>query len=260
MAGFGAAAEAAPIPINLLFLGDSNTAANRGYYIAPLLSTLSSHGYSTNSIANEGHSGYIIDGSQPGAPRFGLRENIGLGHVPNFLDHPNVNAANTFILLMIGTNDVDTGYQLDTAQLQARMTGLLTAIQTEAPLAHTIVATIPPILGMEAAVEKFNADIVPVVTGRNLSLVDIYSAFQPDPLPYMADRLHPNQAGGNLMASVWFKGIQAVPEPSSAVLAILGGCLGIFIRVGRVMAACSRQRSKARSHRSGQDINGRPAR
>jgi hypothetical protein len=201
-------------------MGDSNTADSRGFYVGPLFSMLSNNGYSPYIIANEGHVAYIIDGSKPGAPHIGLREFIGAGRNPNFLDHPNVNAPNTFILLMIGTNDVDLGYELGTAQVQARMSGLLSAIHTEAPLAHTIVATLPPIIGKEAAVQKFNADIAPVAAGPHVSLVDMYKVFQPDPTPYMADRLHPNQAGGNLMAPVWFAGIRAVPEPSSAALAM----------------------------------------
>lgn len=59
----GLASAASASTINLLPLGDSITA--QGYYIAPLENLLSGAGYTPNLLANEGHSGYIIDGSLP---------------------------------------------------------------------------------------------------------------------------------------------------------------------------------------------------
>jgi hypothetical protein len=230
-------ASAAPI-VNLLPLGDSITA--QALYYAPLETLLTSAGYSPNIIANEGHSGYIINGALPGAPRPGLAENIGIGNPNDFLNHPNVNAANTFILLMIGTNDVDTGFDLATGQVQSRMTGLINEIRTEAPLAHLIVAEIVPNLGAgkDPAVQQFNTDIAGVANGPNVTLVDMYSAFesypgfQANPSLLMGDNLHPNQTGGNVMAGVWFAGIEAVeavPEPSSIVALCGLGLAGLFL-------------------------------
>ena len=160
----------------------------------------------------------------------------------DFLNHPNVNSSNTYILLMIGSNDVNLGFQLGTSQVQSRMSGLISAIRAEAPLAHLIVAKITPNLGSAAkdlAVQKFNSDIAGIVTGTNVSLVDMYTAFQPNPAQYMGDFIHPNQAGGNRMADVWIQGIQAVPEPTGAVLAILVllGLVGIVRRPRRLWNA-----------------------
>lgn len=224
-----------PVPINLLPLGDSITA--QGLYFSPLEAQLSANGYSPTIIANEGHSGYIINGALPGAPRQGLAENIGIGRNPDFLNHPNVNAANTYILLMIGTNDVDTGFDLSTGQVQTRMSGLISEIRTEAPLAHLIVAEIVPNLGAgkDPAVQQFNADIAGVATGPNVSLVNMYSAFesypgfQSNPSLLMGDSLHPNQAGGDVMAGVWYDGITAVPEPASLSMIAIGGA-GLLAR------------------------------
>jgi lysophospholipase L1-like esterase len=217
-------------PINLLPLGDSIT--EMGFYVGPLQAALTNSGYSPTVLANEGHSGYVINGGLAGAPGPGLREHIGPGTSPNFLNHPNVNSSNTFILLMIGTNDVNLVFQLGTSQVQSRMSGLISAIRADAPLAHLVVAKITPNLESAAkdlAVQKFNSDIVGIVTGANVSLVDMYTAFQPNPAQYMEDFLHPNQAGGNRMAEVWIQGIQAIPEPAGAVAAILGllGLAGI---------------------------------
>ena len=113
-------------PINLLPMGDSITA--QAYYFNPLTTLLSNSGYTPTILANEGHSGYIIDGSYPGAPRPGLEENIN-----SFMNHAGVNANNSYILLMIGTNDVDTGYNLqstDVPNVQTRLGGLINSITT----------------------------------------------------------------------------------------------------------------------------------
>src|SRR3954452_21926379 len=128
--------------INLLPLGDSIT--EMGFYISPLQTALTNNGYTLNLIANEGHSGYVINGGIRGAPAPGLREHIGIGVQIDFLNHRNVNSSDTFILLMIGTNDVDLAFQLGTSQAQSRMGALVSAIRAEAPLAHVLVAKITP--------------------------------------------------------------------------------------------------------------------
>ena len=66
---------------------------------------------------------------------------------------------------MIGTNDVDTGFDLastDVPNVQTRLGGLISSIEGNAPLAHLIVAQITPNLGStdkDAAVQQFNADV-----------------------------------------------------------------------------------------------------
>ena len=156
------------------------------------------------------------------------------------MNHAGVNANNSYILLMIGTNDVDTGFELGDANVQYRLGQLITSITAIAPQAHLIVAEITPNLGSiakDTAVKQFNTDVAACVAtadaaNEKVSLVDMYDAFSPSlyqpytttPNPYMNDTLHPNQAGGNVMARVWFNGIQAtqVPEPSTLVLLGLG--------------------------------------
>ena len=75
--------------------------------------------------------------------------------------------------------------------------------------------------------QQFDVDVgAAVATARatwsNASLVNmyppfnatLYSPYTGTPSPYMADILHPNQAGGNLMAPVWYNGILAIgPVP-----------------------------------------------
>ena len=91
---------------------------------------------------------------------------------------------------------------------------------------------------VDALVRQFNQDIVPVVEyfSPNASLVDMYTPFMPDPLPYMqgVQNVHPNQAGGDLMATVWYNGITAAPEPGTMVLlGIAAASLLAYVRQKR---------------------------
>ena len=228
--------------INFLPLGDSITAG--GLYIAPLESLLTKGGYTYTEIGNQGHGGYIIDNNYT---INGVTHNDtareGYALVPiisSCLNYSNINSSNTYILLMIGTNDVYDSFDLTDYDVQWRMGLLITDIKNIAPKAHLIVAQIIPdceSVAINTNVLPFNADIAAsVATARatwpNVSLVNMYAPFNPTlyypytstQSPYMADVLHPNQAGGNLMAPVWYNGIVvAVPEPSSMVLLAAGG-------------------------------------
>ena len=209
--------------INLLPLGDSIT--EQGYYIAPLVAQLTNNGYNPTVIANEGHGGFAIAQLDSG--------------IATYLNHPNVNAANTYILLMIGINDmVGNDYPPGAPD---RLRTLISDIRWEAPLAQLIVAQLTPPnwdANVDALVRQFNQDIVPVVEyfSPNASLVDMYTPFMPDPLPYMqgVHNVHPNQAGGDLMATVWYNGITAVPEPGTMVLlGIAAASLLAYVRQKR---------------------------
>jgi lysophospholipase L1-like esterase len=209
----------------LLPIGDSITYEAK--YVAPLQAKLREKGYDAPVIANEGTRSITIGGLD--------------GNINTRLDHPNVNDGNTYILLMVGINDLARNE--DVLNAPSRLGHLITNIRTIAPLANLIVAQISPdsessLPGIDAMVRQYNQDIVPVIQGcpgygTKLRMVDMYSPFisdpqyQSNPLSYFPDGVHPNQAGGDVMAGVWYRGITVVPEPNG--LAILGSAAPIAL-------------------------------
>jgi lysophospholipase L1-like esterase len=251
--GFNAASfhyTSSPLPtmLKIMPLGDSITdgvgGTNAGYR-GPLYSLLSAKGMATQFVGSatntpgvlpamqqlhEGHSGYTITGGG----RAGIMDNIKTWLGPQGAD-PDV------ILLMIGTNDVTTyATSLSTIpQATANLDALISKISNKStglkPNAKLILAEITPIenASQDALAKAYNASIVSLVAahqslGENVSLVDMHSALN-NPAD-MNDNLHPNSSGYNKMAQVWFNGIIAVvPEPSSIVLLIAFGLLGLCI-------------------------------
>jgi hypothetical protein len=117
------------------------------------------------------------------------------------------------ITLMIGTNDINGNIDVNNAP--NRLNQLLDEIYKNAPDVLVILAQIVPSQtdGLNARISTYNAafpDIVAgqVAKGRNLILIDMYSAFTRDANyknSLLGDNLHPNQAGYARMAEVWFE-------------------------------------------------------
>lgn len=241
---------------NVMPLGDSITLGvgdpTGGGYRDPLYTQLTNAGHtfqfvgtlsssptelltSTGQQNHEGHSGYVIEAGTSG--REGIRDNI-----TTYLGATDPD----LILLMIGTNDVSIGYQLDTAT--ERLGDLLTDIATLEPDAHTIVANLVPFRtsrGRADPTDAYNAAVPGVVAahqgmGHNVSFLDMHSFLGNDDL---VDVLHPNATGYDKMATAWSSGIDAilVPEPSAAALSALGW-LGL-IRWRRRKRSCRHLRS-----------------
>jgi lysophospholipase L1-like esterase len=117
------------------------------------------------------------------------------------------------ILLHIGTNDVLQNYNLPGAP--GRLSALVDRITATAPNADVFVATIVP-LGWSsgnAAVRSFNSTIPGMVqskvrSGKRVHLVNLYSAV---PTSDLYDGVHPNAAGHDKMAAVWYAALRSVP-------------------------------------------------
>jgi lysophospholipase L1-like esterase len=153
---------------------------------------------------HEGHSGYTIDHGGP-ANRSGLSTDIDLVNVIKS-QKPNI------VTLMIGTNDVDTNFDLPNAP--TRLGKLMDMILDADPKLLLVVAQMVP-TGNDAQnvkVRAYNAAIPGLVmtrasAGRHVISVDMYAAFTANAAyktALMSDDLHPKDAGYAVMATTWY--------------------------------------------------------
>jgi lysophospholipase L1-like esterase len=164
--------------------------------------------------AHQGHQGFVIDEG-------GFSATASLSLV---LDGALPVLEPQIILLMIGTNDVNGNNNL--AQAPERLSRLLDKIVTSEPNALLVVAQLTPTRDpvLNARIEAYNAAIVPEIgrraaSGQHVALVDLFTPFVETPDYENAlffDRLHPNDAGYALMASVWYEAIEALLPNSGA--------------------------------------------
>jgi lysophospholipase L1-like esterase len=149
---------------------------------------------------HEGHGGYTIEGNN------GIAQFVSTS-IPSY--KPNI------ITLMIGTNDINGNVNVSDAP--NRLGKLLDSIFMRDPNILVIVAQIVPSRtdGTNNAIKTYNAAIPNLVStrvsnGQHVVLVDMYGGFTGDAnykQSLLADNLHPNQAGYNLMADIWFKAL-----------------------------------------------------
>ncbi|WP_437902066.1 SGNH/GDSL hydrolase family protein [Sorangium sp. So ce327] len=149
---------------------------------------------------HEGHGGWTIEGNN------GIAKLVGTS-IPNY--KPNI------ITLMIGTNDINGNINL--ADAPNRLGKLLDSIFMRDPNILVVLAQIVPTRtdGTNNAVKAYNAAMPDLVStrvskGQHIVLVDMYTAFTNDTnykQSLFADNLHPNQAGYNRMAEVWFQAL-----------------------------------------------------
>lgn len=149
---------------------------------------------------HEGHGGWTIEGNN------GIAKLVGTS-IPNYKPH--------IITLMIGTNDINGN--INVADAPNRLGRLLDSIFMQDPNILVVLAQIVPTRtdGTNNAVKAYNAAMPDLVAtrvskGQHIVLVDMYTAFTNDPnykQSLLGDNLHPNQAGYNRMAEVWFEAL-----------------------------------------------------
>jgi lysophospholipase L1-like esterase len=150
--------------------------------------------------AHEGHSGWTIDAV--GSIMTGLQV-IAKDRVSTY--HPDV------VLLMVGTNDVQSNVDLPNAP--ARLSILLDTIVEARTDVAIVVSTIPPTTDdtQNMNVDAFNAALPGVVARQqsllhHVALVDGHAMFSADAgykTDYLADKLHPTDAGYAVIAEAW---------------------------------------------------------
>ena len=198
----------ANINLRILPLGDSITAGYQSTtangYRGPLASALASQVGTVDFVGsqidgsmpdpdNEGHFGYEID-------RLASLTNIALyNYKPNL------------VLLDAGINDLGNGN--DVTNAPARLASLLDQVLASEPDATVLVAQliVNATPNVESEVGAFNNQLATLVQARasaakHVYLVDMSAVTVND----LADGLHPNDAGYQLMANAWDAGIQQV--------------------------------------------------
>jgi lysophospholipase L1-like esterase len=154
---------------------------------------------------HEGHSGYVIQAGTSGRSGIYDFRNEWLG--------PTGSQADVF-LIVIGTNDVDLDYKLDSAgqRLDALIDAILDPTTGLQPNAKIILAQLPPIndAAEDLRCVSYNKTIVATVDahakkGQAVTTVDLHSAITTSEL---ADKLHPNDVGYAKVAKVFFDAIQ----------------------------------------------------
>ncbi len=156
------------------------------------------------STKHEGHSGYTIEYS---GERQGISELVVASLEKN---RPHI------ITLMIGTNDVSIAFDLFNAPV--RLGRLIDKITQTAPNSLLVLAKIVPSQddNVNARIQAYNSAMTRLVNdrvaeGKHIALVDMYEAFVSRSPQYktqfLADTLHPNDAGYSVMAGVWYEAI-----------------------------------------------------
>jgi lysophospholipase L1-like esterase len=233
---------------NIWPLGDSITYGQgaAGGYRETLCTNLTARGYSFNLVGtltsnpstllsatgqthHDGHSGYSITNATDisGTSRSGLYEGVVSWH--GSINTPNV------ILLLIGINDLNIGYKVDTAP--ARLDLLVTRLFGYFPNTRLLIASLPDAdqnnpyrhsatNDLAAAVSNYNAGIVSLVAshramGQKIAFVDLHAGLT---LADLGDGLHPSAAGYVKMGNIWADAVVADPPKfTSPAISVSGG-------------------------------------
>jgi len=236
---------------NIWPLGDSITEGVSGYgirlpggYREPLYTNLVDRGYgfkfvgsrdfnsstllaSENQDNHDGWSGFTIADIEG---RSGLYENVNAWHAS--IPEPDV------ILLMIGINDLNHGFDIATAP--DRLDLLITRLFTLSPNVRLLISSLldaeqdNPYRGdgthdIIASVQDYNAAMVSLVAahralGQNIAFVDMHAGLT---LADLDDGLHPNPAGHVKMGKLWADAIESPPGFTTNTIGVADGMVAL---------------------------------
>ena len=252
---------------NLWPLGDSITygQGSAGGYRETLYTNLTARGYSINLVGtltsnpttllsvtgqthHDGHSGYSITNATDisGTPRSGIYEGVVSWH--GSINPPNV------ILLLIGINDLNIDYKIDTAP--ERLDLLVTRLFGYFPNTRLLIASLPDAEqnnpyrhgatnDLAVAVSNYNAGIVSVVAnhramGQKVAFVDIHAGLT---LADLGEGLHPSAAGYVKMGNIWADAVVADPPKFTSPAISVSGGLVTLMATGAMYTSYSLQAS-----------------
>lgn len=236
-------------PIVILPLGDSITlgASHPGGYRAPLLTLLTNAGYQIQFVgsdtnnptaaltavgnkSHEGHGSYTTSNllANLDAVAAGPSANNG-GFWLTGISGTRAPVYPDVILLMAGVNDLGVN-QLSATHGLAGLDALINKLAALRPAAQIIVSTLTPYIGTvypnrEAHQQEFNAALPALVAahqaaGQRVTLCDVRTRVNLANAATLlcSDGVHPNQAGYNEIALVWFDAIRQLPASTPPVV------------------------------------------
>jgi lysophospholipase L1-like esterase len=131
-----------------------------------------------------------------------------ISQVDELIPDPALGPAPHIVLVHLGTNDVN---QNQVSGASDRLGSLIDQIIAELPDTLIVVAKIIPEPSKASGIDTLNAAIPGVVqaragSGKHVILVDQFTGF---PSSELGDGVHPNQAGYERMAGVWYEAIKS---------------------------------------------------
>lgn len=223
-------------PVRILPLGDSITLGfgltDTGGFRAPLFELLEDNLFEVDfvgSAAPSSQTEFIDDWHHEGHSGWTLAD---LAQFPGGFGAPPSNIENwieffdpAIILLHAGTNDLGVE-GLGPFPAAMRLQALLDRIFAKAPDVHVVVARIVPLApafydwhwaqfnqGVDYLAEQYFAQ------GRSIRVADMFGAFTSHPnwAGLYLDPVHPNQAGYDVMAQVWYQTIASLIHGSGSL-------------------------------------------
>jgi hypothetical protein len=195
-------------PCKVLPLGDSITVGLGfdGGYRVELFRLAQGGGHDITFTGTQAPNGpSMVDGATFPRNHEGISGET-IQQIDNRVPSPGLNEMPHIILVHAGTNDMSGNSNGADMRLGALMDDLI----AEAPDALIVISNIIPLPFAASAVDSFNATVNTMVeerasAGAHVIFADQFTGF---PESELGDGVHPNEAGYNRMAEVWFEAIQ----------------------------------------------------
>lgn len=203
-------------PYKILPLGDSITAARspQQSYRYPLWQHLTEAGYEFDFVGTATGPDSLspqVDDDHEG--HWGWRADEVLAQLPNWLEHSNPD----IVLMHLGTNDLFQNQS--NASTLNDLENIVATLRANNPAVIILASLlIPSNFPSNALIESFNAELAVRTTSWSTDrspvvLVDQNTSM--NPATHLYDGVHPNAAGEQIMADVWFEHImQTLPLPN----------------------------------------------